>query len=260
MAPGASKKQLAEQDSMTDPVPHPEKLHGGSGDVSDSAQRPGGSTDKATLIPASAADANEPTAPGASKKRPTETQCGTDHTPQSKKPRGDPGDVDDSSPPAPGRSYISPLTRLRMMREGQKGEHETISTVEELQDFIRAKTKDNKPIPRAQIQIKGKLIWASTHIVKTGELVRLHLVDLQAPESLADMHKAFRDGYDRDFLEVDQLLITATIFGSTADSAGIPPDGAIVTIRNPTRLALFMDKACQLRTKLTDLEVETAQE
>ncbi|KAE8999348.1 hypothetical protein PR003_g19394 [Phytophthora rubi] len=74
------------------------------------------------------------------------------------------------------------------------------------------------------------------------------------------MHAAFRDSYDRDYLEVDQLLIAATIFGSTAESAGIPPDGAVVTINNPTKLRLFMDKACQLTTKLTDLEVENMQE
>ncbi|KAL3657253.1 hypothetical protein V7S43_017913 [Phytophthora oleae] len=156
--------------------------------------------------------------------------------------------------------YLSPPARLRTMREEQKGEAEVISTVEGLQEYIKANATDKKPISRAIVKIKGRIVWASTHTVKTGELVRLHSVDLQALEPLGDMQAAFRDEYERDYLEVNQLLITATIFGCTAESAGIPPEGAIVTIKNPTKLFLFMGKACQFTTRLTDLDVADTKE
>ncbi|ETI47337.1 hypothetical protein F443_08436, partial [Phytophthora nicotianae P1569] len=105
---------------------------------------------------------------------------------------------------------------------------------------------------RARLRITAKVVWTSTHIVKTGELARIHLVDEHAPEPLAEMKKTFQDDYEHDYLTVDQLLITATIFGCTADSPGIPPDGAIVTITNPSKIGLFMDKACQLTTRLAN--------
>ncbi|KAE9209549.1 hypothetical protein PF002_g19075 [Phytophthora fragariae] len=71
------------------------------------------------------------------------------------------------------------------------------------------------------------------------------------------MQTAFRTDYDQDYLAVDQLLITATIFGVTAETPGIPPEGALVTIRKPSKLRLFMDKACQLTTKLNQLSFDT---
>lgn len=72
--------------------------------------------------------------------------------------------------------------------------------------------------------------------------------------------KTFRDEYDQDYMAFDEMLMTATIFGCKADSPGMPPDGAIVTITNSSKLQLFMDKACQLTTKLANLSFEVTKE
>ncbi|ETI47338.1 hypothetical protein F443_08435 [Phytophthora nicotianae P1569] len=113
--------------------------------------------------------------------------------------------------------YVSPLERYRQIRAGEAAQSANVSTVEGLLRFIQANDVNLASV-RARLRITAKVVWTSTHIVKT----------------------------------VDQLLITATIFGCTADSPGIPPDGAIVTITNPSKIGLFMDKACQLTTRLAN--------
>ncbi|KAG1709510.1 hypothetical protein DVH05_013629 [Phytophthora capsici] len=163
--------------------------------------------------------------------------------------------ADAAATPAP--KYVSPLQRLEALRAEQAAGLQTISTVEKLQQFIKSNNV-NEPAVRARLQIKGKVVWTSFHIVKTGELARIHIVDLEAMEPLSAMQKAFRDDYGRDYLSVDQLLITVTVFGASATSPGLPPDGAIVTITNPSKLQLFMDKACQLTTKLANMTFENS--
>eukprot|EP00644_Phytophthora_capsici_P001252 jgi/Phyca11/105322/e_gw1.10.739.1 len=151
--------------------------------------------------------------------------------------------------------YVSPVERYRLLRSEQSAGRQIVSTVEQMQVFIRANDV-NQPAVRVRLQFRGRVVWTSTHIVKTGELARIHIVDLHAPESLQKLQQAFRDNYDRDYSEVDQLLVTATIFGCTAKSPGIPPDGAIVTITNPSKVNLFMGKACQLNTRLANISIE----
>lgn len=60
----------------------------------------------------------------------------------------------------------------------------------------------------------------------------------------------------RDYLAVEQLLITAVIFTWTAELPGVPGDGAIVMINNPSKPQLSINKACQPIAKLADLTIE----
>ncbi|KAL3658494.1 hypothetical protein V7S43_016626 [Phytophthora oleae] len=145
-----------------------------------------------------------------------------------------------SVPSTPVTCYLSPLERHQQMRQAQGSAHEVIPTVEDLHNFIKANDV-SLPSVRARLEVKGKVEWTSSHNVKTGELARIHFVDLEAPESLEEMQKCFQDVYDSDYLAIDQLLITAAIFGCTAATPGIPPGGVIVTITNPTKVKLFMD-------------------
>ncbi|ETI55750.1 hypothetical protein F441_20396 [Phytophthora nicotianae CJ01A1] len=152
-------------------------------------------------------------------------------------------------------SYVPPLERLQHLCAQQTAEQETVNTVEGLLRFIEANDVIHSAV-RARLRVIAKVVWASTHVVKTGEIARIHIVDEKAPETFDVMQRAFRDDYSRDYLAVDQLLITATVFGCTGDSPGIPPDGAIVTINNPSKVNLLMDKSCQLTIRLANLTFE----
>ncbi|OWZ16348.1 hypothetical protein PHMEG_0009867, partial [Phytophthora megakarya] len=55
-------------------------------------------------------------------------------------------------------------------------------------------------------------------------------------------------------------LMTATLFGVSVTTPGMPPDGAIVEITNPSKLRFFLGKACQLTTKMSNLDFVDASE
>ncbi|KAG7394259.1 hypothetical protein PHYBOEH_005433 [Phytophthora boehmeriae] len=94
-----------------------------------------------------------------------------------------PVDEDAVEPTAAADQYVSPLERYQRMRDQQVAEIETVTTVESLANFIRTNDVD-QPSVRARLQVKGRVIWTSDHIVTTGELAKIHIVDLQAPGSL----------------------------------------------------------------------------
>ncbi|ETK78377.1 hypothetical protein L915_15575 [Phytophthora nicotianae] len=116
--------------------------------------------------------------------------------------------------PTPPAHYVPPVKRYRLLRAEQAADREIVTAVEQMQDFIRVNDV-NQPTVRAR---------------------------LQGRESLQKLQQAFRDNYDRDYSEVEQLLVTATIFGCTVKSPGIPPDEAIVTITNPIKAGLLWAK------------------
>ncbi|KUF92589.1 hypothetical protein AM587_10000717 [Phytophthora nicotianae] len=84
--------------------------------------------------------------------------------------------------------YVSPLERYRQIRAGEAAQSANVSTVEGLLRFIQANDVNLASV-RARLRITAKVVWTSTHIVKTGELARIHLVDEHAPEPLAEMKK-----------------------------------------------------------------------
>ncbi|OWZ03025.1 hypothetical protein PHMEG_00025315 [Phytophthora megakarya] len=162
----------------------------------------------------------------------------------------------ESDPVKPAQpTYLSPVERYQKMRQEQDLMREVVTSVKGLHDYIKA-NDISQPSVRAQLEAKGNVVWTSSHIVKTGELARIHIADLDAPEPLEEMRKCFRDAYQNDGFTIDQLLITVAVFGCTAATPGIPPDGAIVNITNPSKVNLFMGQACQLNVRLANLSFD----
>ncbi|EGZ28674.1 hypothetical protein PHYSODRAFT_294161 [Phytophthora sojae] len=75
--------------------------------------------------------------------------------------------------------YVSPLERFKLRRAERKAAEITVTTKEALERFI--KTNDvNQPSVRARLKVEGKVVWTSTHTVKTGDVARIHIVDKEA--------------------------------------------------------------------------------
>ncbi|OWZ20303.1 hypothetical protein PHMEG_0005302 [Phytophthora megakarya] len=82
--------------------------------------------------------------------------------------------------------YVSQLQRLKSLRTEQAVQQQTIISVEEFQEFVKRNSVDD-PAVRAKLVIKGRVVWSSFCVVKTGDLARIHFVDLQAEELLNAM-------------------------------------------------------------------------
>ncbi|KUF82858.1 hypothetical protein AM587_10001438 [Phytophthora nicotianae] len=92
--------------------------------------------------------------------------------------------------PTPPAHYVSPVKRYRLLRAEQAADREIVTAVEQMQDFIRVNDV-NQPTVRARLQGRGRVVWTSTHIVKTGELSCIHIVDLHAQNRCKSCSKHF---------------------------------------------------------------------
>ncbi|KAG7375107.1 hypothetical protein PHYPSEUDO_003986 [Phytophthora pseudosyringae] len=101
--------------------------------------------------------------------------------------------------------------------------------------------------------IRIRLFWVSDHTCKQWNLVRLHLVDANAPESLEYQLKVFRDPYEERRTNIDSLLLTVTLWNLESDSELLPPPGCIVDIKEYSNLRLYGKTRWQLTTGLSQL-------
>jgi hypothetical protein len=128
-----------------------------------------------------------------------------------------------------------------------------------------------------------RVVWSSRHSYDSGELIKLHLVDADTPESLDQLHevstsvvritciflnhawfcfvcgviKLFKAPFDTDAENVNSILLTATLFkAKDIADADLPADGSIIKIKNGRNPSLYRDVEPQVTTELYNITVE----
>ncbi|KAE8980430.1 hypothetical protein PR002_g24130 [Phytophthora rubi] len=153
---------------------------------------------------------------------------------------------------APQQPSLTPYERMRQLlaqRDPVAGPV-VVDTAEGLKLHVQGSGCDCKAC------IRMKLLWISGHKYEDWKLARLHLVDANAPESLEEMLKVFRDRYESNRQEIDSLLMTATVWNVESDSELLPTPGCVVEISDYTNLQLYGDTQCQLTTRLSQINWE----
>ncbi|KAE9003897.1 hypothetical protein PF005_g13444 [Phytophthora fragariae] len=126
-----------------------------------------------------------------------------------------------------------------------------MNTVEGLKARLQEQDESGNGVVSGVIRMR--LIWVSDHTYKQWNLVRLHLVDANAPERLEDQLKVFRDPYEESHMDIDSLLLTATLWNMESGSELVPPPGCIVDIKEYSNLRLYGKTQCQLTARLSQM-------
>ncbi|OWZ07250.1 hypothetical protein PHMEG_00020380 [Phytophthora megakarya] len=147
---------------------------------------------------------------------------------------------------------LTPYQKMKQLLAERAATPNTITAVEDLQEFLKHPNSEEK------VAIRMKLLWISGHTYQQWQLVRLHLVDADSPESLDDLLSVFYACYDSNHQDIDPALLTVTVWNVDSGSNLLPPPGAVVTIRNYSNLQLYQDAQCQLTARLSQLSWENA--
>ncbi|OWZ16912.1 hypothetical protein PHMEG_0009225 [Phytophthora megakarya] len=143
---------------------------------------------------------------------------------------------------------LTPYQKMKQLLVDRAATPNTITAVEDLQEFLKHPNSEEK------VAIRMKLLWISGHTYQQWQLVRLHLVDADSPESLDDLLSVGRSCH----MDIDPALLTVTVWNVDSGSNLLPPPGAVVTIRNYSNLRLYQDTQCQLTARLSQLSWEGA--
>ncbi|KAG7382634.1 hypothetical protein PHYPSEUDO_004665 [Phytophthora pseudosyringae] len=152
-----------------------------------------------------------------------------------------------------GPATLTPYARMRQLLAAKNDHTDTIvmDTVEGLKTRLQEQEESGSGVVAGVIRMR--LLWVSDNTYKQWILVRLHLVNANAPESLEDQLKMFRDPYEERRTDVDLLLLTVTLWNLESDSELLPPPGCIVDIKEYSNLRLYGKTRCQLTTRLSQL-------
>ncbi|KAG1691049.1 hypothetical protein DVH05_027331 [Phytophthora capsici] len=150
---------------------------------------------------------------------------------------------------------LTPYQRMKQLLATRATNATTITTIDDLQQFLV-----KHPSAEEKVTIRMKLLWISDHTYMQWQLVRLHLVDADSPESLDDLLSVFYAPYEANHHDVDTALLTVTVWNTEGGSDLLPPPGAVVTIRNYSNLKLYQDAQCQLTARLSQLSWDGAQQ
>ncbi|KAE8958627.1 hypothetical protein PF002_g10138 [Phytophthora fragariae] len=126
-----------------------------------------------------------------------------------------------------------------------------MNTVEGLKARLQEQDESGSGVVSGVIRMR--LLWVSDHTYKQWNLVRIHLVDANAPESVEDQLKVFRDPYEERRMDIDSLLLTATLWNVESGSELLPPPGCIVDIKEYNNLRLYGKTQCQLTARLSQM-------
>ncbi|KAE8967841.1 hypothetical protein PR001_g27976 [Phytophthora rubi] len=150
----------------------------------------------------------------------------------------------------------TPYQRMRELLGARAVEAEqgatVVDSVEGLRGVLRRMGSTTK------LLLRMKLLWISDHAYGQWKLIRMHLVDAQAPETLDDMLSVFKVSHEANRQDIDSLLLTATLWNLESDSELLPSPGTIVDINEYSNLQLYNDTQCQLTTRLSQLSWEQA--
>ncbi|ETI40773.1 hypothetical protein, variant [Phytophthora nicotianae P1569] len=91
-----------------------------------------------------------------------------------------------TTPPPTPTAYQRLVALLNNAAAANGANRRVISTIEKLQTYVKASTMTSEPV-----KIRIKLLWISDHDYKEHKLVRLHCIDADSPEPLADLVELF---------------------------------------------------------------------
>ncbi|EGZ30426.1 hypothetical protein PHYSODRAFT_295229 [Phytophthora sojae] len=105
---------------------------------------------------------------------------------------------------------------------------------------VKDAMRENPMAKTLNATIRLRLVWISRHLYNATHLLRLHLVDADAPETVAELHKTFKANFDEKPQYVNSVLLTATVFNAERISDDALPNMAlsskssIARVRNST--------------------------
>ncbi|KAE8986626.1 hypothetical protein PR001_g21351 [Phytophthora rubi] len=160
-----------------------------------------------------------------------------------------PNDENDTSGPV----TLTPYERMKKFLAAKDDRTDTVvmNTVEGLKARLQEQDESGSGVVSGVVRMR--LLWVSDHTYKQWNLVRLHLVDANAPESLEDQLKVFRDPYEGRRMDIDSLLLTATLWNVESGYQLLPPPGCVVDIKEYNNLGLYGKTQCQLTARLSQM-------
>ncbi|KAE9003070.1 hypothetical protein PF011_g13053 [Phytophthora fragariae] len=152
-----------------------------------------------------------------------------------------------------GPATLTPYERMKKLLAAKDDRTDTVvmNTVKGLKARLQEQGESGSGVVSGVIRMR--LFWVSDHTYKQWNLVRLHLVDANAPESLEDQLKVFRDPYEERRMDIDSFLLTATLWNVESGSELLPPPGCIVDIKEYNNLRLYGKTQCQQTARLSQM-------
>ncbi|GLE07006.1 hypothetical protein PINS_up016824 [Pythium insidiosum] len=149
----------------------------------------------------------------------------------------------------------SPVKRIKQAIRVRSAKNDVVlSSVEAFRKHVTEESVSTGGIVNNVI-VTGTLIWKSEHKYGDRQLVRLHITDAHPEDSfeeLSELQELYNSSDENKSL-VDSELITAAVFGETADSPSLPRNGEVIRIANSRKRLVYDGNKCQLVARAADI-------
>ncbi|KAJ0391860.1 hypothetical protein P43SY_011873 [Pythium insidiosum] len=147
----------------------------------------------------------------------------------------------------------SPVKRVKQAIRVRSMKNDVVlSSVEAFRKHVAEESISTGGIAN-NVVVTGTLIWKSEHKYGDRQLVRLHITDAHPEDSFEELSEELYNSNDENRSLVDSELITAAVFGETADSPRLPQNGEVIRIANSRKRLVYDGNKCQLVARAADI-------